>query len=40
MIREGIIWKIDEVADDYLPQSKGEEEVLAMLSTECCDKAS
>jgi hypothetical protein len=37
VIQEGIVWKIDEVADGYLPQSKDEEEVLAMLNRECCD---
>ena len=37
VIREGIVWKIDEVPDCTPPQSKDEEAVLALLSLEHCD---
>src|SRR5205085_2359958 len=34
IIREGVIWQIDEVPDDYKPQSEDEAAALEMLSEE------
>ena len=37
VIRKGIVWKIGEAPDDYQPQSRDEEEVLALLKYEECN---
>lgn len=37
VIRQGMVWEVNEAACDYKPQSKAEQEVLALLAHEQCD---
>ena len=38
LVREGVVWQIDEAPDDYAAQSEDEEAVLDLLGMECCDR--